>query len=204
MNTPTTETLVQRRQQRCLELVADISSRTQGPRTPPDVVFVDKINGVTRGRFSWRDNQVLVAIRGFLDDPTTPDCAIDAVVSHEMGHWADPDVAIEARRAIMVGPPLLVVTAVLMVIANLPLPPIACIVAGLSAPVMCVVAFFGIAHFSWPGEERADRFAVDHVGVDAVVTMLEHPPKKAVRRPTPTHPSLRRRIRLVRQAGIPT
>ncbi|WP_179220101.1 M48 family metalloprotease [Rhodococcus sp. NCIMB 12038] len=196
MTTPTTDDLMQRRQQRCRELVSDISSRIHGPWTPPDVVFVDKA-GSTRGGFSWRHNRVTVVVPGFLDDSATLDDSIDAVIAHEMGHWADPDVVTEARRAVMAGVPLLAVSAVLLVVSLL-LPPLPSAAAALSAIVTLVAALWVIARLSWPGEERADRFAVDQVGIDAVVAMLENPPKKAARGATPTHPSMRHRIRLAR------
>lgn len=199
MHPPASDDLVVRRQLRCRELVSDISSQRQGPRPRPNVVFVDKADGATRGRFSWRHNRVTVVIPGFLDDPTIPEGTVDAVVAHEMGHWADPDVARQSYRAVAIGVPLLMLSATLL-IAQLLLSPPASLAAALSAVAMCAAAFYAIRYFSWPSEERADRFAVDWVGADAVVSMLERPLKKAARGSTPTHPSVRRRRRLVQRA----
>lgn len=199
---PTTSELVQRRQQRCLQLIADISDRTPAPRRRPDVVFLERTSGPSRGRFSWRHDRITLVIPGFLDDPSLPDDAIDAVVAHEMGHWADPDVAAESRRAVVVGIPILMAGAALL-LASLLLSPIPSAVAILAGAVACVAAFYAMACFSWPGEERADRFAVEQVGAEAVVAMLESTPKKAARGISPTHPSVRRRTILAREAGIP-
>lgn len=196
MNAPTTDDLVQRRQQRCQDLVSDISSRTHGPWSPPDVEFTDKA-GASRGNFSWRKNRLTVVVPGFLDDPATLDESIDAVVAHEMGHWADPYLVRDSHRAIWSGPPLIFAAAASLLL-TLFLPPLPSLVAALSTIATTVAGVYLMARFSWPGEERADRFAVDHVGIDAVVAMLENPPKKAARGVTPTHPSMRRRIRLVR------
>lgn len=199
---PTPSELVQRRQQRCRQLIDDISVRTPAPRSRPDVVFIDKPSGASRGRFWWRHNRITLVIPGFLDDPSIPDDAIDAIVAHEMGHWADPDVAAESRRAVLVGVPILMAGAAL-VLASLLLSPIPSVVAALSAALAFVAAFYAMARFSWPGEERADRFAVEQVGAEAVVSMLDGTPKKAARGVSPTHPSVRRRVLLAREAGIP-
>src|SRR3546814_12113327 len=44
------------------------------------------------GRFTPRINEVKIGVAGVLDDPAMTDGMIEALVAHEMGHWADPDL----------------------------------------------------------------------------------------------------------------
>lgn len=160
-------------------------------RPTPDLFFTEGKGGFYR----WKSNRVEIGEKSLAKSSTT-DEEIKALIGHELGHWADPDLV----RSCALGGAALALTGPLGVALLLAIT----LSAGTVALVMfalLIVAFYVLAPLgSWRSEFYADRFAARIVGTEAVVQLLGS--MNSQRIPQPTHPSPARRIAHLRSTGL--
>jgi hypothetical protein len=197
---------LQRRKDLCAATL-DRLGRVTPPslRPPPRLRFVAKEKG--HGRFTPRINEVKIGVAGVLDDPAMTDGMIEALVAHEMGHWADPDLDAAMFHSRIVCLPVLALGFLI---------PIGLAVRALATGdatnlvVYSVVALMvGIvgAHalspfFEWRGEYFADRFAAESTSAEKVISLMKHFLAQGSRFSSHSHPSRARRIRRIERNAI--
>ncbi|ORI21826.1 hypothetical protein BH686_04325 [Rhodococcus erythropolis] len=137
---------------------------------------------------------------GVLDDPALTDGMIEAVVAHEMGHWADPESATSIRRSVIVtfscaGLGVLGAIGIAVgtnVVNN----------GTLMLMFLAIVVGFGCSLalspiMQWKDEYFADRFAAEATSADTVISLMRHFQAQETRSLAIEHPSRARRIRRI-------
>lgn len=169
-------------------------------RPPPRLRFVAKEKG--HGRFTPRINEVKIGVAGVLDDPAMTDGMIEALVAHEMGHWADPDLDSAMFRSRIVCLPVLalgfLVPIALGVRALLTGDATNLVAYALLALMVGIVGAHALSpFFEWRGEYFADRFAVESTSAEKVIALMKHFRAQGSRFPSHSHPSRDQRIRRI-------
>lgn len=197
---------LQRRKELCTATL-DRLGRVTPPslRPAPRLRFVAKVKG--HARFTPRINEVKIGVAGVLDDPAMTDGMIEALVAHEMGHWADPDLDAAMFRSQIVCLPVLalgfLVPLGLVVRALVTGDATNLVVYALVALTVGIVGSCALSpFFDWRGEYFADRFAAESTSAAKVISLMKHFLAQGSRLPSPTHPSRARRIRRIELASI--
>lgn len=192
---------LQRRQDLCAATL-DRLGRIAPPslRPPPRLRFVAKEEG--HARFTPRINEVKIGVAGVLDDPAMTDNMIEALVAHEMGHWADPDLDAAMFRSRIVCLPILalgfLIPLGLIVRALLTGDATNLVVHALVALAVGVVGAYALTPlFQWRGEYFADRFAAESTSTEKVISLMKHFRAQGSRFSSHSHPSRDRRIRRI-------
>ncbi|GAA1890452.1 M48 family metalloprotease [Williamsia serinedens] len=184
------------------EAVAHLGSNRQ----PPALRIERGKRGSWRGRYDERSNTVHICETGFVADPAVPADALRFVVAHEVGHWSDPDLTRQSRRAIlcMLPPVVAFAAALIVLIASVlpdpgaPPPWFGFTIAGVAAlALVCLVPF---AYFKHPTEFYADAAAARVVGRDAALRSMRAETNS--RFPSYTHPRWSTRIARVEQLSV--
>ncbi|MEW2019309.1 M48 family metalloprotease [Rhodococcus sp. NPDC076796] len=189
-----------RRKTLCENTIRDICARTvastdgggpaQNPRPTPALHFTERRGGYYR----WKANRIEIGEK-YLGEPSRTDDEIRALIGHELGHWADPDLVRACRlggTALALTVPLGLAVMFSIVFSALG---VALSMFAILTFVMCVLTPWA----SWGSEFYADQFAVRAVGSEAVVELLG---SLGSRFPSPTHPSPARRVAHARTARV--
>lgn len=179
-------------------------------REPPTLQFDRGKPGSWRGRYDERSNTVHICETGFVDDATVPADALRAVVAHEVGHWSDPGLVRQRRRAqlcvvapIVAGVGLSVAIAASDLSADGSQPPspwLGLTIAGTALMVLALLLGGPVAYFRHPTELFADAAAAMVVGRDAMLRWMRA--ETDTRFPSPTHPRWSTRIAHVEQLSV--
>lgn len=193
---------LQRRKDLCAAKVDRISRATPSSRPAPRLRFVAKQQ--SHARYNHRLNEVKVAAAGVLDDPAMTDGMIEAVVAHEMGHWADPESAASIKRSVIVtysciGLGVLIAIGIAVGTGVVDNNTLMLMFLAVGAGYGCSIALSPFLH--WKDEYFADRFAAESTSPDTVVSLMKHFRAQESRfAPLFTfanHPSRTRRIRRI-------
>lgn len=193
---------LQRRKDLCAAKIDRISRTRPSSRPAPRLRFVAKHQ--SHARFNHRLNEIKVAVAGVLDDPAMTDGMIEAMVAHEMGHWADPDLATSIKRSVIVTYSCIALGLIVAIaiavrtghVDNATILPIV-IAGGAGYGLSIALSPF----LQWKGEYSADRFAAESTSPDTIISLMEHfraqESRYAPLSTFATHPSRTRRIRRI-------